>query len=710
MRRFVGLVLVWLINSQVIAQDIPIGSWRTHFSYQSARHLEVTAQKIFCASEFGFFSLDLNSLEVRRLSKVDGLSDVAVTSIHYNSTNNVLAVGYSSGFVDLIFDDEIVSIDGIAASRLDRNKTIFDIASDNQFFYLATALGVVVLDISNGIIRENYIQIGIDGSEVEVFEVETISDLLVIRTETGNQYGSTQDNLLDFNNWIRVDDPIISIENTSGNIYGLDDSNILYSFSDGWQALAIDLPVGANKLISSNENLFVFVDETIYTLSDQQFIPTSTEATAINDLAFINNKFFIADQFLGLIDENGNSFAPSGPHSDSFSRIKVENGQLFAFDAPAPSGYDGSIKQKDFSLIKDGFWEIRSFEGYHNISDVAYLNSNFYYSSIGDGIFYEQPDQNIIAFPLSLESDSIVSALEVFGNTAWGSVYNSSFPIIQMNSKEIERSISSSILNENRFEEIDISNFGTIWLRNTNERITSFDPSQDISFQFSTLEGLPSFVTDITISLKDDAWISTTRGPALFFGASFISDDSRAITPSFENQTLFENELINSILTDGGNRLWFATARGLWLFDEDTNELLRRYTKDNSPLPSDNVLKLAYNKSNGEVFIATDKGMVSFRSASSVGREVHDSVKIFPSPVSRNYSGVVGISGLTSNASIKITDVNGNLVKNLFANGATASWDLTSIIGSRIVPGIYFFFSSDLEGVETFIGKIAVIE
>ena len=124
-----------------------------------------------------------------------------------------------------------------------------------------------------------------------------------------------------------------------------------------------------------------------------------------------------------------------------------------------------------------------------------------------------------------------------------------------------------------------------------------------------------------------------------------------------------------------------------------------------------NVLQFAYDESTGEVFILTERGLVSYRSASSGAEDVHASeILIFPNPVNPSFSGTVGLSGLARNAVIKITDARGRLVRELVANGGTASWDLRTFNSASVQSGVYLVFSSSEDGAETLVGKIAVIQ
>ncbi|MDE0472453.1 MAG: hypothetical protein OXH57_10975, partial [Ekhidna sp.] len=124
MRHFAGLVFVryqltiisLICGVPAFCQDIAVGTWRTHFSYRNARIVQITDSKVFCAAEHGFFSRDLITGETRKLSKIDGLSDLRVTAIDYASSLRVLIIGYESGVIDLVFDDRIVGITDIASS------------------------------------------------------------------------------------------------------------------------------------------------------------------------------------------------------------------------------------------------------------------------------------------------------------------------------------------------------------------------------------------------------------------------------------------------------------------------------------------------------------------------------------------------------------------------------------------------------------------
>lgn len=712
LRRWALSSLMLFLGWCVSAQDIAVGTWRTHFSYMDAQHLAVTPNKLFCASENGLFSRDLASGETRKLSKIDGLSDVGVSALAYNENANVLVIGYRSGFVDFVFEDQLLSIDDLANSTLDVDKTINDIAFEGGQTFLATDLGVIVVSTSDATVEENFVNIGSGGNEVEVQQIYTRNDSLFIRTTEGIQSGSLSQNLLDFSNWSRYAGSAgyANLTKVGDDLFATSGTN-LFQLSGSWTDTGADLPAGANSLFSDEEDLWTSdAGGTIYRYAGSTFeVQLSTTATMVNELAQINGTFFLADGEQGLVDASGDSFSPDGPVSDSFSNIRVLANEAFGFHAPSVFSYDGSEQQAEFSVFSDGQWESRSIDGFTNVSDVARYNGNYYYSSIGDGLYDETATEMIADIPgSSAEPDTVITSLAA-GDRLWVSSFGNSNPMHTLDEGSNWSSYASTLLFDDEFLTVDLSETGVAWLGSSSGSITVFEPNEGTSDLLTTSDGLPSSVIDMDITVEDNAWIATSQGPAFYPSASFVFSDTEAILPSFENRILFEGEAINAVMTDGGNRIWFGTNSGLWVYDENTSEQVAVFNQANSPLPSDRIIHLAYNGTNGEVFIYTDQGMVSYRSASSRGSARHRNVNIFPNPVRPDYQGLVGLTGLARNANVKITDINGNLVQELDANGGSASWNLTDIRGGKVATGIYLFFSATSDGEETYVGKIAVV-
>ena len=169
-------------------------------------------------------------------------------------------------------------------------------------------------------------------------------------------------------------------------------------------------------------------------------------------------------------------------------------------------------------------------------------------------------------------------------------------------------------------------------------------------------------------------------------------------------------EKIKCLAIDGANRKWIGTEKsGVFLLSEDGEEEVLHFTKNNSPLFSDNIIDITINHANGEVFIGTDKGLMSYRSDATEGASSQGETHVFPNPVNESYSGPIAISGLITDANIKITDMAGNLVYETIANGGQAIWEGKNKNGERAATGVYLVFSTDLSGEEKVVSKILFI-
>jgi hypothetical protein len=133
--------------------------------------------------------------------------------------------------------------------------------------------------------------------------------------------------------------------------------------------------------------------------------------------------------------------------------------------------------------------------------------------------------------------------------------------------------------------------------------------------------------------------------------------------------------------------------------------------EDNSPLYSNNITAFAMNYETGEVYIGTDRGLISYKSDATRGIEVHNETAViaYPNPVRPEYEGVIAIRGLVENANVKITDINGVLIYETTANGGQAIWDGRDYNGRKAASGVYLVFSARRDGLDALVTKILFI-
>jgi hypothetical protein len=265
---------------------------------------------------------------------------------------------------------------------------------------------------------------------------------------------------------------------------------------------------------------------------------------------------------------------------------------------------------------------------------------------------------------------------------------------------------------------LEVDFYGNVWLAPNPDQgggIIVFDKGENASRYLTTTDGsggLPNrSVRSIAVDRDGVVWLGTDEGVCYFPDPTAVFNAGvNAVRPIFEDRFLLRDDKVTAMAVDGGNRKWMGTERGVWLFDSSGETLVYNFTAENSPLPSNVISDIAVNHQTGEVFFVTDQGLASFRSDATGSDFQFQEVKIFPNPVTPDFQGTVGISGLATDAVVKITDVAGKLLWQTQANGGTASWNIRDYQGKRAATGMYVVFATSPDGSESVVGKIAVVE
>jgi len=290
---------------------------------------------------------------------------------------------------------------------------------------------------------------------------------------------------------------------------------------------------------------------------------------------------------------------------------------------------------------------------------------------------------------------------------------------INLGSNCMNKSINKIVIDYNGNKWLAVPSVGLVGLKDNNTIQTLSDDKIKIVNTTDGNGGLPSNqVTALAADFNNEIWIGTESGFAILYNSDNIFTSTSAfnaqrIKLSFEgeNEYLLGKTYITDIEVDGGNRKWFGTANtGIFLLSSDGNEIIQNFTTENSPLISNVILDMAFNHKTGELFIATDKGLVSYRADASEGDTEYSNVKVFPNPVKPDFNGLITIQGIQYDSDINVTDVAGNLVYKTTSNGGTATWDGKTVNGQRVKGGVYLFWTApnDTDGKGRKVGKVVV--
>lgn len=750
------IALYWLVSTvyTTSAQNIPLGTWRTHTSYRSIPTLSVAGERIYGGTEGGLFYYDKVRNESSKLSKLDGLSEASVTQIHYDAAQHTLLIAYQSGNLDLLKlsqqpggSDQLVNVPILKQANLPGNQAIHHIAFRENDAYLSGDFGMVVLNLTRKEIRETYRSIGPQASNVAVYAATFSHDSLFMATSVG-VLATSMDlrvNRQDYTNWKRFDSeqlpavPIRSITSRNGKVYASVSGQGIYVYEKGVWRNQIPTTDTVHQLATSANQVLICQSNQLLLLDEQDHLSTlqDTQLKAIRQAEYDQQgKLWVADSLSGLFSNRSGqweNYLPNGPASNQIWSLYAYQHQVLALFGGIDNQGNALHRPANFSVYDGATWQTHTPEPasgstVYDLVAAAYLpaQQQLYLGSFGDGLFVQKNNltpEAVTPTPLVASRNGISvtgMAVDMQGNL-W--ITNHGVPagkpslhVLKADNTWQSYTFGPIYTRNPLGVLIDRNNYK--WLRldpKDGGGMLVFDEVNNQSRYLSTAVNsgaLPNAnVRAMALDQEGQIWVGTDDGVAIFVNTNEVFDGNyAAYTPIFEGRQLLNNQFVTAMAVDGGNRKWIGTRNGLWLFNADGSELIANFTAQNSPLPSDYITALTIHPTTGEVFIGTQSGLVSYRGTATEGNNELKSIRVFPNPVRPGFEGLVGISGLTANASVKITDVSGKLIYQTQSNGGTATWNVRDYQGNRAAAGVYLVFVAAEDGRESLVSKLAIIK
>lgn len=746
-----------------------LGIWVDHLPYSRSVDIHEEGGVAFVATEQGMYRYALVDRSIQRVSKVNGLSDVGLSCLAYSERYDLYLIGYENGNLDIYDNGEVTSFPDLRlSSNFSGLKRINHIHVLDSVAYIATNFGILSYDIAAGLVRETYI-IGPNGNTLAVNQVENDQDSLYAATPEGLYKAALNSAKFFFGNWQRdarmnqeidhlafFDNKLFVNRNIPPNgdsIYYRDQSGQWFHFNQNEIADNRDLRASRGNLIVVNNFSARAYD------ANFQFVKnwnsTTVGDTAFNPVAAVMgsnpNNFWIADAEDGIF----NVFEifpfkvkPNSPRTKNNLRLQQLNGLIWV----APGGFN-AVGTPQFN--GEGFFRLNGldwtnfdragFENYLDIVDILphpEIANRFYFSSYGAGIVEADIiGEEVTVIRLINESSTNGALPSVQGNGSHrvadmeadegGNIWFSNaltdrpLGVIRPDGSVESFSLGASGAGANVLK-IMVTTTGQVWLQERNNgvfvvRLEDGQP-QEIA-KLSTAEGSGNLPSSTVLSFAEDQdgeiWIGTNEGLSVLFSPENIFEANRSFDASIividedgdgNGERVLGTEAITDIEVDGSNKKWFATDNsGAFYTNENGRVQLLRFSQENSPLPSNKLLDIEIDDVSGMVFFGSDEGIVSYQGQATAGEERMTDVFAYPNPVPPEYNGPILIRGLVTNAQVKITDLEGNIVFETVAEGGQAIWEGNNFDGQRVRSGIYLALITDDLGLNTEVAKIMIL-
>ncbi len=761
----------------IFGQGTAIGKWKSYFPYNNVIDIVSHNKVAYGATRNAVIIRNFTDGSIERLTEVNALSDIGLSSIGYNLANNTLIVGYENGNVDIIIDNETTNLFQIRESSIVGDKAIYDIYCKGNFAYLSCGFGIVVFDIKKKEVKDTYI-IGAGASQLRVNQLIIENSTIYAATEDG-LYTANENSafLTDFNSWTKsttipnFNNELNSITSSLGvvmasSINSTSSDSLFVLKSGNWSRISSISDKKNLSLSSSSNVLMINKYDTIYVM-DTNLAITKTLTNydgfwrpKCNMIQFDGSHFYIGDAENAIvrIKENfdANFENPKFIYSTNVLDIEVEDGQLWGSTGSLVGGGWNKTYNNDGAFhydIRENVWSIYNLAKQSGEYCFPKNSSNCMNDFVGMIVNPEDPKKAYVcSFSLKgiavLQNKKLVEAYDSTNSSMRiSSVHNDRFavkdgtfdangnlwavnswvenPLLLKTSSGVWKSFDCGTANKNKIGASvtidELNNYKWIIFKDDklvvyNDNGTLLDETDDQFKEISNgaakgnLESSPICIAE---DRDGEMWIGTEEGvyvfynPSDLFSASSFSVEKIKVTLDGNVELLLENERVTTIAIDGGNRKWIGTeGSGIFVLSPDGTSQILGFTTENSPLLSNNINDIAIDHETGEVFISTDRGLISYKGEATEPQEAFLDVYAYPNPVSPDYTGKIAIKGLIADSDVRITDISGNVVFNTVSIGGQAIWNGNKLDGTKASTGIYLVFMTAPDGSSKQVTKI----
>jgi hypothetical protein len=765
--RKLGLVVAILGGSAF--SQVAMQNWRIHFSTQGAVGISEDSTSVYMACANGIIQYHLDDHSVEMITAANGLSDLGISAIESDGYH--VFIGYANGNIDLLEGNTITNIPWIKMADIAGNKDIHSFFFTDSMAYISSGVGLVIFDLEKREIADTYYPYSNPSVYASCVHRDTIYAATaagIYYAPKNQSFLNDQNNWTK-----KTDLPSAVINGPFTHIADFGDKllfvyksssfngDTLYYLQDGiLQKYGSDpLTIMDLKTTDTEACLTLYNSMQVFDVSMTQTHNIFQYLAGVpQPVSSIKKEgyYWLADQDHGLVKAfdswNNDVVSGNSPYADACYRLDIQYGKVLVAGGGLTHNLANNYFQYGVYLFEDETWT--NFN--HETQDSIYTDKDWDFVTVA----INPNNTNEFAFAGGIAKGGLkivkdgVTITEVYtetNSTLEASASENEYAIGDMKYDDAGNlwiacmgveplkvltpsgewysfSLGSNAKDKYPYR-LTIDSDGNKWVAVTNASMIAFnengtlaDQSDDDVRIFSTSEGygnLPSvFVKAIAEDIDGEMWVGTETGLVILYSRTNLYDggygeydlDAILIEVGGEVEKLLGETSITAIAIDGGNRKWIGTgSSGVFCLSPDGTEEIYRFTAENSPLISNNILDIRIDHLSGEVYFATDKGLVSFRSDATISDENFASVKVFPNPVTPDFRGPITIQGLGYESDVKVTDVSGNIVYQTVSNGGTVIWDGLTLEGDRVQSGVYLVWTASVDGKGKNVAKILFI-
>lgn len=740
------------------AQTISSKKWADLFSYNNVTAMKEDNGKIVAAAENGIFYYTISSGEITKLSKANGLHEVKISAFDYNPQNKIALIGYQNGSLDVISPDGITYVVDIPiATGYNGSKRINHISITGDMAVISVGYGVSIFDLKKKEFKDS--AFFLSGGIYEASNEATIFGNKVFSvTNTGLKSHEMNTTFPVFNTWTTE---------LAGSFRHIDSEGILsfssattgYLYNSGTSIPLSQTFTNVRDVVVNSNNIVVTDLNRVYTFNTNgNFNNTVAFGEECNTAITVGSSVYGGTVLSGIKNESSNTFKPDGPYFNYAYKMSLygEN-QILVSTGGRENRFNTAVnnpKNPGFYYFNGMEWIYPSyfignttrFNVLDVVSDPANPDDVFftnYITAPGRGVY--KMKYNASSKDFTFTKNYNLGTDNLFARRAVGLAFddaNNLFVTMAFSSDGPDFGLLNAVGAYDRAtDDFLIKNTtligavqkplfyeGLLWI--PNPRLSSLiaydakktvNTSDDIAYILNQSNGFdPNSGGNISVALdkSGDAWIGGDLGIRVLPNAvsAVKTPASAVVEPIIIEQNglgeeLFRDSQILQIEVDAGDHKWVSVdGGGVYYLSADGQQTIKRFTKENSPLPTNSITDIKVDRKTGKVYFVSYDGIVTYQGDVADVTSEFGNVLVYPNPVVySNFKGKVTIKGLAEVTNIRIADAAGNVVHSAVARGGYYEWDLNNQRGKRVASGIYFVLMTNEDGSDKATAKIAVV-
>ena len=595
--------LLWIVGvlwSSIYANAM---SWETMFAYNAVNQIAVSADKVYALSDGALYAVNKQSEQIEIFNSGSGLHGKTIGCLYYDADSDILIIGYTDGKIDLLHDGLIEYVSGLYTKDMTATKTINNITVHNNQAYLSMDFGIVTFHLKKHVIVDAY-YIGAEASEVKVNDILISGDSIYAFGNTLLYKACLSDNIVDYRVWKtealgRVQRDVnkgVLVTDSNGEVWeaGKDAGVIRHTVTGKTLKYKPDGPLVNNPycMTVANGKLYVvqggrwasqnmrpghvmIYDGNQWKNISQQVIQAATNGNPANDFMDVAvdpmdaEHFFVTAYGNGVYEFRNNQVIQQYlPENSSLESAAPNSPKKYTrctggtFDAAGNYWVLTSGTAKNVHRYsRDGQWkEI----------DIQYDNSSLIIHTMKE-LIIDHRNERYKWIPGMRDPQCLV------------------------------------LLDDN----------GTI--EDTDDKVMFRDTWQNNDGEYIS----PQYVYTAKQDARGNIWMGTSSGVIIIPADInyFTSDKCTQVDIVEDNgENPFTSLDVQAIEFDDKGQIWIGTNTvGVYVVSADWKTIVTHYTTDNSLMPSNYVMSLAFEPSNKRMFIGTDAGIVACMETSSSG-------------------------------------------------------------------------------------------